>query len=81
MLQVRRILCERKKALQRAIEGLGQHGMVGTSDEKLMNLHDALKLEFKTVQRSYIEALEQLTNSELVADKTTKGQVLQMYVK
>ena len=26
--RVRRLLSERKKALQRAIEGLGQHGMV-----------------------------------------------------
>ena len=66
---MRPILSERKKSLQKAIEGLGQHGMVGTSDEKLMNLHDALKLEFEKVQRSYIEALEQLENLALVNSK------------
>lgn len=67
--RVRRILTERKKSLQKAIEGLGQHGMVGTSDEKLMNLHDALKLEFVKVQKSYIEALEQLEALALVNTK------------
>ena len=73
--KVRRILFERKKALQKAIEGLGQHGMVGTSDERLMNLHDALKLEFQQVQRSYTSALEQLENLSLVVGKGAKGQV------
>ena len=65
--KVRRILSERKKALQKAIEGLGQHGMVGTSDEQLMNLHDALKLEFMKVQKSYVEALDKLEALALVA--------------
>lgn len=64
--RVTKILAERKKALQKAIEGLGQHGMVGTSDERLMNLHDALKLEFEKVQKSYINALEQLESLALV---------------
>ena len=43
--------------------------MVGTSDEKLMNLHDALKLEFEKVQRSYIGALDQLETLALVNTK------------
>ena len=74
--RVRRILSERKKSLQKAIEGLGQHGMVGTSDEKLMNLHDALKLEFEKVQKSYIEALDQLESLALVNSKVnSKGQI------
>jgi hypothetical protein len=73
--KVRRILSERKKALQKAIEGLGQHGMVGTSDEQLMNLHDALKLEFQKVQKSYIDALDKLEVLALVAGKHVKGQV------
>ena len=63
------LMSERKKSLQKAIEGLGQHGMVGTSDEKLMNLHDALKLEFVKVQKSYVEALEQLEALALVNSK------------
>ena len=51
-------------------------GMVGTSDEKLMNLHDALKLEFEKVQRSYIGALEQLETLALVNTKVNnKGQM------
>ena len=70
-----RLLGERKKALQRAIEGLGQHGMVGTSDERLMNLHDALKLEFQKVQRTYQDSLEKLDALALVVGKVGKGQV------
>ena len=51
-------------------------GMVGTSDEKLMNLHDALKLEFEKVQRSYIGALDQLETLALVNTKVNnKGQM------
>ena len=63
--------------MQRAIEGLGQHGMVGTSDERLMNLHDALKLEFQKVQRTYQDSLEKLDALALVVGKVGKGQVWQ----
>jgi len=73
--RVRRLLTERKKALQRAIEGLGQHGMVGTTDQRLMNLHDALKLEFQKVQQTYRDSLEQLDDLALVVGKVGKGQV------
>ena len=74
--RIRRVLSERKKALQKAIEGLGQHGMVGTSDEKLMNLHDALKLEFQKVQKSHIDAIEKLEVLSLVQGKAnSKSQV------
>ena len=62
--------------MQRAIEGLGQHGMVGTSDERLMNLHDALKLEFQKVQRTYQDSLEKLDALALVVGKVGTGQVL-----
>ena len=37
------------QVLTRSIEGLGQHGMVGTSDQSLINLHDALRIEFQKV--------------------------------
>jgi hypothetical protein len=73
--RVKRLLAERKKALQRAIEGLGQHGMVGTSDERLMNLHDALKLEFFKMQQTYKDSLEKLDALALVIGKAGKGQV------
>ena len=39
------------QVLTRTIEGLGQHGMVGTTDQSLMNLHDALRIEFNKVGR------------------------------
>jgi hypothetical protein len=42
------------QVLTRTIEGLGQHGMVGTTDQSLMNLHDALRIEFNKVQ--YVHA-------------------------
>ena len=40
--------------------GLGQHGLVGTSDESLLSLHDALKAQFEAVQKTYSEALTKL---------------------
>lgn len=42
--KLRKALQQRRRALDKAIEGLGQHGLVGTSDETLTNLHDALKV-------------------------------------
>merc|ERR1719400_2229071 len=49
--------------------------MVGTTDERLMNLHDALKLEFQKVQRTYQDSLEKLDALALVVGKVGKGQV------
>ena len=61
--RVKRIIFERRKALTKAIEGLGQHGLVGTNDEddySLLHLHDALRLQFDRVHKSYTEALTKL---------------------
>ena len=61
--RVKRIIFERRKALTKAIEGLGQHGLVGTSDDddySLLHLHDALRLQFERVHKSYTEALSKL---------------------
>ncbi|XP_076368858.1 uncharacterized protein LOC143256068 [Tachypleus tridentatus] len=55
----------RKKALDKAIAGLGQHGMVGTSDDTLMNLHDALKMEFERVIHQYKIAVQKLDELSL----------------
>lgn len=64
--RARRVLAERKKALMKAIEGLGQHGLVGTSEGGLVYLHVALKQEFEKVQKSYVGALEKLENLALI---------------
>ena len=61
--RVKRIIFERRKALTKAIEGLGQHGLVGTNDEddySLLHLHDALRLQFERVHKSYTDALTKL---------------------
>ena len=70
--RARRVLAERKKSLMKAIEGLGQHGMVGTSDEQLMSLHDALKIEFQKVQKNYEDALKNLEGMALT-NKESSG--------
>lgn len=44
--KIRKSLFQKRRALGKAIEGLGQHGLVGTSDENLMNLHDALQVQY-----------------------------------
>ena len=58
--RIRRVVAERRRALTRAIEGLGQHGMVGTSSQQLLGLHDALRSEFGAVQRTHAEAVAKL---------------------
>ena len=57
---LRKSLLHRRKQLEKAIEGMGHHGLVGTSDESLTTLHDALKLEFEKVVKSYTSALSTL---------------------
>ena len=42
------------------LTGLGQHGLVGTSDESLLSLHEALRAQFEVVQKTYSEALTKL---------------------
>ena len=64
--RARRVLHERKKALMKAIEGLGQHGLVGTSEGGLVYLHLALKQEFEKVRRIYEGSLEKLENLALL---------------
>jgi len=74
--RARRVLFERKRSLMKAIEGLGQHGLVGTSDEQLVSLHDALKAEFKKVQKSYTDALAKLEAMSLVTHSNNKDKAV-----
>ncbi|XP_018494384.1 uncharacterized protein LOC100901772 [Galendromus occidentalis] len=67
--QLRATICRRKRAFDRAIQSLGQHGLVGTSDDALMNLHDALKLEFERILSQYKSAVGKLDELSL-APKT-----------
>lgn len=64
--RLKRIVSERKKLLTKVIEGLGQHGMVGSADQSLMNLHDGLRIEFLRMKEQYhasITKLEELALS------------------
>lgn len=74
--RARRVLHERKKALMKAIEGLGQHGLVGTSEGGLVYLHVALKKEFEKVQKSYEGALEKLENLALIQAGSKQIQII-----
>lgn len=74
--KLRKALQVRRRALDKAVEGLGQHGMVGTSDETLTNLHDALKAEFQKLVDTYKAAvlkLEELSLSSGKRDGVSKG--------
>jgi hypothetical protein len=57
----------------KAIEGLGQHSLVGTSEGQLLNLHCALKIEFEKVQKRYAEALQKLDSLSLVTSSNGGG--------
>ncbi|KAK6618843.1 hypothetical protein RUM43_013234 [Polyplax serrata] len=67
--KLKKMVQTRKRSLDKAIEGLGQHGLVGTSDETLTNLHDALKVEFQRVVETYKGALQKLEELSLSTGK------------
>ncbi|KAJ1525255.1 hypothetical protein ONE63_010079 [Megalurothrips usitatus] len=71
--KIRKVLQARRRALDKAIEGLGQHGLVGTSDETLMNLHDALKVEFSRVVETYKGAMQKLEELSLAGQAAGTG--------
>lgn len=66
-------LQQRVKALDKAVEGMGHHSLVGTTDESLLPLHDALKLEFRRVVDTYKEALQKLEELSLSAKNMPKS--------
>lgn len=66
---LRKQIYSKKRALDRAIEGMGHHGLVGTSDDTLMNLHEALKLEFERVIQQYKTAVQKLEELSLAKNK------------
>ena len=68
--KIKNVLQERRKTLDKAIESLGHHGLVGTTDETLMNLHDALKMEFQRVVETYKGALQKLEDLCLASNKS-----------
>lgn len=73
--KLRKALQVRRRSLDKAVEGLGQHGLVGTSDETLTNLHDALKVEFQKLVDTYKAALLKLEELSLSGkrDGVSKG--------
>ncbi|GFQ96223.1 uncharacterized protein TNCT_192801 [Trichonephila clavata] len=58
--RLKKQMINRKRALEKAVEGMGQHGLVGTSDKALMNLHEALKVEFERAIHQYKIAVQKL---------------------
>ena len=62
-----RTVADRKKLLTKVIEGLGQHGMVGSADQSLINLHDGLRAEFLMVREQYQTAIDKLEHLALAS--------------
>lgn len=71
--KLRKALQVRRRSLDKAVEGLGQHGLVGTSDETLTNLHDALKAEFQKLVDTYKAALLKLEELSLLSSSSSSG--------
>ena len=65
--RLRRIVADRKRLLTKVIEGLGQHGMVGSADQSLMNLHDGLRIEFVKMKEQYHVAVQKLEELALTS--------------
>ncbi|XP_073970957.1 uncharacterized protein isoform X2 [Rhodnius prolixus] len=67
--KLKKALQVKRRALDKAVEGLGQHGLVGTTDESMTNLHDALKVEFQRLVDTYKTALQKLEELSLSGKK------------
>ncbi|XP_048746568.1 uncharacterized protein LOC125659071 isoform X1 [Ostrea edulis] len=72
---VKQHLKQKKKALERCLKHMGQHGLVESSCGSLMNLHDALKLEFDKIVFQYRNALQKLDELSLSAKHPTSSSV------
>lgn len=71
--KLKKALQVKRRSLDKAVEGLGQHGLVGTTDESLTNLHDALKVEFQRLVDTYKTALQKLEELSLSGKKDGKA--------
>jgi hypothetical protein len=71
--KIMKSLQRRRRALDKAVEGMGQHGHVGTAEESLLPLHDALKLDFRRVVDAYKGALQKLEELSLANKNQPKN--------
>lgn len=62
---LRNQLRQKRRALDKCLKHLGQHGLVDSSCGTLMNLHDSLKLEIDKVAMQYKTALQKLDELSL----------------
>ncbi|XP_062584720.1 uncharacterized protein LOC134246375 isoform X2 [Saccostrea cucullata] len=72
---VKQQLKQKKKALDRCLKHMGQHGLVESSCGSLMNLHDALKMELDKIVFQYRNALQKLDELSLSAKHPTSSSV------
>lgn len=72
---LRKQLLIKKALLDRAVEGMGHHGLVGTSNDALMNLHEALKLEFERVIQQYKGAIAKIDELSIARNIKDSGPV------
>ena len=68
--QLKSQLQEKKMALNKCIEGLGNHGLVNSSDEKLVSLHDALKKELQSMVHQLKIGVQKLEELNLAHRRT-----------
>ena len=62
----------RERSLGKCVDSLGSHGLVDTSDIKLMNMHEALKTEFTCMSQQLRLAVSKLDELSLT-QKTLMG--------
>ncbi|XP_069140413.1 uncharacterized protein [Argopecten irradians] len=67
--QVKRQMRQKRRALDKCLKHLGQHGLVDCSNGNLMQLHDAMKLQLEQIVSNYRSALVTLDELSLVTSK------------
>lgn len=65
--RIRKQLDLKKRKVDRALRGLGHHGLVGTSNDTLIDLHEAVRMELERVGNQYKLVLQKLNESSHVS--------------
>lgn len=73
--RIRKQIDLKKRKVDRVIRGLGQHGLVGSNHDTLIDLHDAIRIELERVGNQYRTVVQKMNEISDHANAKTSRQV------
>lgn len=71
--RIRKQIDLKKRKVDRVIRGLGQHGLVGSNHDTLIDLHDAIRIELERVGNQYRTVVQKMNEiSDHASGKTSR---------